>query len=72
MYGAHIWFWPTLNICAPVSHLQYPLLMAHRERVADLPDIKQYLESPRRPAQVSAKGEHGAENILVTFGHTLS
>ena len=30
----------------------YPVLMAHRERIADMPGIKEYLNSPRRPAQV--------------------
>ncbi|KAF5843917.1 glutathione S-transferase [Dunaliella salina] len=31
----------------------YPLLMSYRERIAEIPSIKQYLASPRRPAQVN-------------------
>mmetsp|Transcript_2796 Transcript_2796/g.6455 ORF Transcript_2796/g.6455 Transcript_2796/m.6455 type:complete len:224 (-) Transcript_2796:224-895(-) len=31
----------------------YPLLMSHRERIADIPSIRQYLASPKRPAQVN-------------------
>lgn len=43
-------------IAAITTHLQYPLLTGHHQRIAELPGIKEYLASPQRLEKINGNG----------------
>jgi hypothetical protein len=42
-----------LRIFPDAVESNYPLLVAHYDRIKDIPSVKSYLASPRRPEYVS-------------------